>query len=137
MTAASARWATKGRASNGRASNGRSSRVETAALLAAGVAADFAFDPAHRHVPLCPFHALTGWDCPLCGSLRAVDALVHGQFAAAAHDNVLLLAALPVLTTLWWKRPKRMPRVAVVSVIVIAVTFTVLRNLPGFAVLRP
>jgi hypothetical protein len=116
-----------------------------AGMLAATMA-DVVFDPAHRHVPLCPFHALTGWDCPLCGGLRAADALVHGRPVTALHDNVLLLVALPLAAGFWalWLRRSlaRRPapvlgRAAMVAVVAVLVAFTVVRNLPGLAALRP
>lgn len=119
----------------------RAYRVAALALLA--VAADVAFDPMHRHVPLCPFHALTGWQCPLCGGLRAVAELAHGRPAAALRDNLLVVAAVPVVAALWlcWARTgragRRWPRAATVAIIALAVAFTVLRNLPSFALLRP
>jgi hypothetical protein len=72
-----------------------------AAGVAAAVAADLAFDPEQRHVPLCPFRALTGWWCPLCGSLRSAYSLAHGRLSAALHDNALLVAALPVVFAAW------------------------------------
>jgi hypothetical protein len=120
--------------------------IQVAAGAVAALAADVAFDPAHRHVPLCPFHTITGWQCPLCGGLRCADALVHGQWSAALHDNVLLVAALPVLAWLWldaWRRsrtgrPQRtLPRTCVIAVVVVLVTFTIVRNLGPMAALRP
>jgi hypothetical protein len=120
--------------------------IQVAAGAVAALAADVAFDPAHRHVPLCPFHTITGWQCPLCGGLRCADALVHGQWSAALHDNVLLVAALPVLAWLWldaWRRsrtgrPQRtLPRTCVIAVVVVLVTFTIVRNLEPMAALRP
>lgn len=50
---------------------------------------------------LCPLRALTGLDCPLCGGLRAVNDLTHGDLAAAWFSNALLLVSLPVLVGLW------------------------------------
>ena len=120
--------------------------IQVAAGAAAALAADVALDPAHRHVPLCPFHAITGWQCPLCGGLRCVDALVHGQWSAALHDNALLVAALPVLVWVWfdaWRRsrtdrPQRsVPRRGIVAVVVVLATFTIVRNLGAMAALRP
>lgn len=124
--------------------------VRLAAAIGAGVAADVALDPVHRHLPLCPFHAMTGRLCPLCGGLRSVDALVHGQWAAAVHDNALFVAALPMLVLAWvaWlRRPdagqsRRPGRRAVwVGVTALSVTlsvaFTVVRNLPFATGLRP
>ena len=127
-----------------RSIKGRRSSFAAAGLAGVALLADVAFDPAHRHVPLCPFHALTGGWCPLCGGLRAADALAHLQWRAAVHDNVLLVAALPVLA-LWWVqwvrrdgRPGRpLGRTAVAAIVLVAAAFTVVRNLPFAHALRP
>jgi Protein of unknown function (DUF2752) len=117
-----------------------------AGAVAIGVAGVVAFDPVHRHVPLCPFHAVTGWWCPFCGSLRAVDSLAHLQVTAALQDNLLLVAAVP-LVVWWWLeavahskagRPQRsVPVGALVALITLGVVFTVVRNLPTMSGLRP
>jgi hypothetical protein len=101
-------------------------------------------DP-HQHASwgLCPFKAVTGWDCPACGGLRAVNDLGHGQLVDAAHSNLLLVASLPVVVLLWalWLRrswtgapPRRMPRSAVRPLVLVgtavAIAFTVYRNTP-------
>ena len=110
------------------------------------LAGDVAFDPSHRHVPLCPFRAVTGWWCPLCGGLRCADALVHGEFSVAVHDNVLLVAALPLLAWGWldWaararagKPRRRISLVGLIAIIGTLAVFTVVRNMPAAAVLRP
>lgn len=116
-----------------------------AALAGAAVAGDVAFDPLHRHVPLCPFHAVTGAWCPLCGGLRAADSLMHGDLATAAHYNLLFVAALPVVLV-WWadwivrsrsgQPPRTLSRGLGIAVIVLAVVFTVVRNLPFAQTLR-
>jgi hypothetical protein len=86
--------------------------------------------------PGCPFHLLTGLNCPGCGGLRMTHDLLHGDIAAALVDNVFLLVGLPMLA-LWlvlrWRsgRPL-MPKSAVATVVVAAVAWTVIRNLPGF-----
>src|SRR6476661_6822710 len=64
-------------------------------------------------LPECPTKLLTGLDCPLCGGLRCVRSVTTGDWGAAAHDNVVLLLALPVL-------------------VVLAVAWTVVRNLPAW-----
>jgi Protein of unknown function (DUF2752) len=117
-----------------------------AALAGAALAADVAFDPVHTHVPLCPFHAVTGLWCPLCGGLRAADSLAHVHVTAALHDNLLFLLALP-FAAVWWLdwvlhtrtgRPSRtMPRHAGTVLVIVAVAFAVLRNLPFVHGLRP
>ncbi len=48
-------------------------------------------------LPPCPFHALTGWFCPGCGSTRALHALVHGDVVQALAMNPLLVVVLPLL----------------------------------------
>jgi hypothetical protein len=54
------------------------------------------FDPTVvRFYPLCPFHALTGFDCPGCGSLRGLHQLLHGHLVAAFRLNPLMVLALP------------------------------------------
>lgn len=44
----------------------------------------------------CPFKALTGLDCPGCGSQRAFQALLKGDFAAAWGYNPAALLAFPL-----------------------------------------
>ena len=116
--------------------------VQAAALASAALALDVAFDPLHRHIPLCPFHAVTGGWCPLCGGLRAADSLAHGQLGTALHYNLLFVAALPLVVVLWldWLRTGRLyglqSRAAKTVLVVIAVTFTVLRNMPFAVALR-
>ncbi len=46
----------------------------------------------------CPFHALTGLDCPGCGISRMFLALLRLDFRAAWEANCALLAALPAAT---------------------------------------
>ncbi|MBE1546114.1 hypothetical protein GGC64_000122 [Mycobacterium sp. OAS707] len=86
--------------------------------------------------PTCPFKALTGWNCPGCGGLRMTHDLLHGDIAAAIVDNVFLLVGLPMLAA-WllvrWRRgEKLMPMPVIVVIAIAAITWTVVRNLPGF-----
>jgi len=115
-------------------------RAGAALLLAA--AADVALDPVHTHVPLCPFKAITGWQCPLCGGLRAVYEVAHLRIGTALRDNVLVVAALPVIVALWLVRVRsgaapRVPRWVWPVLVLLGVLFTVVRNLPPMRVLRP
>lgn len=54
----------------------------------------------------CPFKAVTGLDCPGCGTLRAVHALTRGNLGQAAGLNVLSVVMLPVVLVAWigWMR---------------------------------
>jgi hypothetical protein len=114
------------------------------AAVAAGTAVLFFFDPAHCAIyPVCPWHALTGWDCPGCGTLRALHQLAHGNPAAAWRLNPLTVALLPVgfwLGLREWVRQvhgKKWPGVVTRPVfgwalVAILVLFGIFRNLPGF-----
>lgn len=120
----------------------------------AGTAAAFAYvgsvDPNHPgHYPVCPFLALTGLYCPACGGLRSAYAVVHGDFGAAAHDNVLAVVGYGVCGVLWvlWAireargRPAaggpRVRPAAWWALGAVVVVFTVIRNLPFGAALAP
>ena len=95
--------------------------------------------------PPCPFHAMTGLWCPMCGSTRALHALLTGHLTQALHDNVLLLAALPVIVVLWfsWIRPLRLTRslrwtpATTALLIAVVAAYGVARNLPWLHVLAP
>ncbi len=110
----------------------------TGALLAGGLAYVGLGDP-HRSdfvFPVCPFKALTGWNCPACGGLRMTHDVLHGDLGAAVVDNVFLLVGLPMLMA-WllvrWRRGQPlMTTPAIVVIAVAAITWTVVRNLPGF-----
>jgi hypothetical protein len=47
--------------------------------------------------PKCPVKSLTHYDCPGCGSQRAVHALLNFEFREAFRQNALLVLALPYL----------------------------------------
>lgn len=58
-------------------------------------------DPALGGYPVCPFHALTGWQCAGCGTLRAFHQLAHGHLAAALRFNALAVLFLPAAGAVW------------------------------------
>lgn len=110
------------------------------AVLAAAMAVLFFFDPARGgFYPRCMFHTLTGLQCPGCGSLRALHALLHGQVRRAIAFNPLLFVGAffgaylllrkrlkptgpdPMANRLvWWGAP------------IFIVLFWIVRNLPAF-----
>jgi len=47
-------------------------------------------------LPACPWHALTGWPCPGCGSTRAIVRLLHGNLLGALGVNPLAACAAMV-----------------------------------------
>ena len=110
----------------------------TAAVFAGALTYVGVVDP-HREgslFPPCPFKLLTGWNCPGCGGLRMTHDLLHGDLGAAVTDNVFLLIGLPLLA-IWalWRRHRGRPVMTWplgASIVVAAVAWTVVRNLPGF-----
>lgn len=71
------------------------------AVALAGTALLATVDPSTSGIPLCPLHALTGLDCPFCGSLRAVHALTRLDIVAALDHNVVFTLAVPLLVLGW------------------------------------
>lgn len=116
-----------------------------AALAAAGFVV--AVDPAGGGpYPGCPFLALTGHPCPLCGGLRAVHALGHGDLAAAMSANLMVVVLLALTGADWARRlrgrlagrPVRgLPGWTFVALGVAFVVFGVVRNVPFGASLAP
>ncbi len=113
-----------------------------AAGVALGCACLIAIDPNEQgHYPTCPFHASTGLWCPGCGSMRALRALLRGDFAAAVGFNLLMVMAVPCAAygylawtgkrMGWFRIPgiRTGPALAW-TLIAVFVGFWVLRNIP-------
>jgi hypothetical protein len=94
-------------------------------------------------MPFCPFHALTGLDCPGCGSLRAIHSLLRLEFAQALAYNPLICMCLPFLGAWWlWHAGRaatgRAPAVPFIrpallwTVVAVFVSFAIFRNLAGW-----
>jgi hypothetical protein len=67
-----------------------------ACVPAAAALVLYTFDPATPGLfPPCPFPALTGLNCPGCGTLRGLHQLMHGNLAAAFRLNPLMVVTLP------------------------------------------
>lgn len=123
--------------------------VATAAAVLFGTGLLAAVNPNTNHVPLCPLKAVTGLDCPFCGSLRAVHSLTRADIATAANHNIVFTASVPflVLAWVWWfagalgKRPAG-ERVSAWltangsalrwSGAALLLVFAVIRNVPAF-----
>jgi hypothetical protein len=126
----------------------RSGLAVVGGLLAGGLALSGLFAATGVGVP-CPFLALTGWQCPLCGGTRMGAALLHGDLASAYAFNPALLmavAALVALAVLWaievaggpavrpprrlQERLRQIPAVAWPLLVgALTVAYTVVRNL--------
>jgi hypothetical protein len=126
-------------------------RTVTAIGLTCTLVVLYLWDPAATTLyPSCPFHALTGYYCPGCGSLRAIHQLLHGEIENAFRLNPLLVLCLPPLayaalaSQLQWFRfawAERMRRSSSWPWVIVAMVslFWLLRNLPypAFSWLAP
>jgi Protein of unknown function (DUF2752) len=76
----------------------RDVRVAAAAML--GVAVVWPRLPVHPPLA-CPFRAITGIPCPLCGMTRAVVAAIHGHLLDSLRFNpagiLLVLVAIALV----------------------------------------
>jgi hypothetical protein len=92
--------------------------------------------------PICPTKLATGLDCPLCGGLRGTHDLLRGDVVGAASHNLILVAGIPVvlygfiawLATKrrwrWQPRPIRLTGRAWTLIGLLALAYSVVRNLP-------
>lgn len=100
------------------------------------------FDPSHSYfAPKCPFHLLTGLDCPACGNQRALHSLLQGDLWLAFRYNPFLWISLPyffavVYASFWHsQRAERCARIvlgrkALLSYVVLFFVWWIIRNLP-------
>jgi hypothetical protein len=114
------------------------------ALVLACLAILFLHDPAGSTLyPRCPFHTLTGFHCPGCGTLRALHQLLHGNLAAAFGLNPLGVLLFPFLgygllcTIVRRANGRRLPTVFIPAVWIwvllgVILAFWVLRNVPFY-----
>ena len=67
-------------------------------LTIVGACLVFMFNPETTSCyPRCPFYALTGLQCPGCGTLRGLHALMHLRFAEAWRHNPMMIALIPLI----------------------------------------
>lgn len=88
--------------------------------------------------PKCPSKLVTGYDCPGCGSSRAIHAMLHGDIAAAWHFNAALFFAIPLIIFLFagniagpYSRLRRITQHPIVPIgtLIATVVWTIARNL--------
>lgn len=56
------------------------------------------FNPYYaQYFPKCPFKLLTGYQCPGCGSQRAIHDLLNLDIVHACKENMLVVVSIPYL----------------------------------------
>jgi hypothetical protein len=113
-------------------------------VMAAGAFVIGYFNPVTAgFFPTCPFHAITGLNCPGCGMTRGFNALFQGDILSAIHFNALIpffaflflyfvLSLLLIVLRgrgLSWKM---FSPTIVVLLLILTVAFGVVRNLPFY-----
>lgn len=72
--------------------------VAAIALIAAAFFLFFSLNPARYPIfPKCPFLQITGYECPGCGSQRAIHQLLHLRIGSAFRYNPLMVLLLPYI----------------------------------------
>lgn len=131
----------------------RAGRLARPALVLGAAAAALAYvgtvDPNEPgHYPVCPLFRLTGVLCPGCGGLRSAHAFAHGDLVTAIGANAMAVAGyffFAGFMVLWLVRAYRgvaAPKLVVRppywwALGVVAVVFSVVRNLPMGSFLAP
>lgn len=125
----------------GQAVRGRSILLLAGGALLLVLLAVYAFvDPSQAWwMPKCPVYTFTGWQCPGCGSQRAVHALLQGDFSEAFAHNALFLLMIPFLALMAYAEFSRLRRprlyralnrpVVIISVSMLILSWAVVRNL--------
>lgn len=70
----------------------------TSILLVVAVIVFYTFDPENISIfPKCPFLLATGYECPGCGTQRAIHHFLHFRFYEAVKHNAFILFAIPYI----------------------------------------
>lgn len=113
-----------------------------AILLLVGGLFYYLFSPEESNLfPKCTFHTMTGFDCPGCGSQRAIHHLLHLRVKEAFFCNPLLLLVIPYIILCiyleYFGGKKRFPKLrrtiysktAIWGILIIILLFWIGRNL--------
>jgi hypothetical protein len=111
------------------------------AIVALAAVVLLRYPPAQNSFyPQCPVREYLNLQCPGCGATRALAALLSGHPAEAMHLNALATLLLPVAAIYGFlcyrrflqRKPIRWPQpppVAIYAALIVAIAFTVVRNL--------
>lgn len=103
------------------------------------------------YLPVCLFHKFTGLHCPFCGSTRALQVFLEGDFLEALNYNIFLIFILPILLIFifqeWFffissyrfKCINKFNSKIIKFLFILGVIFFILRNIPlyPFSLLAP
>ena len=97
----------------------------------------------------CVFYQVTGFYCSGCGASRALRSVLHLDFYRALRYNAIFTLALPLMAAYFGavifsyirfgkdKISGKIPMKIIWVIIVLAVIYGILRNIPAFSFLAP
>lgn len=115
------------------------------AVLAMAGIVYYVFDPSNTELsfPKCPFHLLTGYQCPACGIQRAFHCLMHGDIMQALQYNYFFIVSIPLcvlaIMAEWYNYSHRFDwaekivnsKYTLISFAILFVLWWILRNILG------
>jgi hypothetical protein len=122
----------------------RSTVIAIWSLLAAGAVYLFIFEPGRSgFFPICPFRFLTGFQCPGCGTTRALHQILHGHIVTAFTLNPLFLISIPFILFAFLRysiivlrggvpRQNALPAPYIYAIFFIVLSFWIFRNTPFY-----
>ncbi len=97
-------------------------------------------DPFNGPILPCIFNKITGLYCPGCGMTRAVNSCFKFNFYQALRFNALLFI-MPFMLAFYYLasylKKAKIAKAILIAMLVIAIGYGVLRNLPPFDFLAP
>lgn len=95
----------------------------------------YVLNPETTHwFPKCPFYLLSGWQCPSCGTSRAIYHFLHGDILGGLAYNPFILVSWPLLCIvvyLLWRKNTSHLLIALRIYIVLFFVWWILRNVIG------
>ena len=92
----------------------------------------------HSIFPKCPFLVLTSYECPGCGTQRAIHQLLHLNIGAALKYNAFMILAIPFIFLGVWSISKQrntklyktfFGRYSAIVILIIIFLYWILRNI--------
>lgn len=94
----------------------------------------------------CPWNSMFGYDCGGCGTTRMMFSLLHLDFYQAFRYNpfmfilliiIIIYMLYVVICLLRKKEYVKIGKKTIITIIVLLIIFTIVRNMDGFEFLRP
>lgn len=85
----------------------------------------------------CLFHLITKLYCPGCGMTRALKSLLNLEFYQAFRYNSLIILMPVILINYYVLKNMKLSRIINIFLLIIVLTYGILRNIEYFDYLRP